>query len=387
MTVMLSFAAFLLASLSAGLLFVRITNPRLKGLSWLAAGFLTGCLSALLILYKDRIPDVFALLVSDLTIFGTIVLMDAAFLELSPYPSLVPNLGSWLLCGLTVEGLYRIFFIHDDRYQVAVLSLVVIIQVCETVRRLLMTNDRALRAPAWMTSAMLIMFILFNVVRGGLDATGRLYTSAHYPAFATFTYAVYVAVAMGVGFGFFWMTTAGLTAGFELMATTDPLTRLYNRRVFLQWCEKELQRSGGSTIPFSILMIDLDYFKQINDRFGHLAGDAVLCSVVEKIQDSVRGIDVLCRWGGEEFTALLPGADPEAALLVADRIRSNVERTRMTGPLWRDVNTGDLPQITASLGIGTLAGPNDTVAQMLARADRALYESKAAGRNCVSTSS
>ena len=133
-------------------------------------------------------------------------------------------------------------------------------------------------------------------------------------AVAAGTFASFVAVTLGLGFGVFWMSTTALTNGLEQMASTDPLTRTFNRRVFLRWCERERERNSEKGAPFSVLMIDFDHFKSINDTYGHHTGDEVLVSAVEHMQNAIRGIDVLGRWGGEEFAVLLPGATADAAV-------------------------------------------------------------------------
>ena len=126
-------------------------------------------------------------------------------------------------------------------------------------------------------------------------------------------------------------------------------------------------------------MVDLDHFKRINDNFGHQVGDDVLCAAVEKMQDSVRGIDVLCRWGGEEFAVLLPNAPVEATLLVAERIRENIRKILLPEQAGGQVGL----ELTASIGTATYRDLDDGIAVMLQRADRALYAAKEAGRNRV----
>jgi len=189
---------------------------------------------------------------------------------------------------------------------------------------------------------------------------------------------VYVCIAMGIAFGFLWMTTAELSHELEMMASTDSLTRIYNRRVFREWCEREFDRSVGNGTPFSLLMMDLDHFKRINDRYGHRGGDEVLLAVVQIMQDSIREIDTLGRWGGEEFVALLPGTCMDEAQIVAERVRRNVEQLVLNID---EANIG----VTVSLGIATLRGREDGLDAMFVRADRALYLAKESGRNQVLT--
>ena len=199
----------------------------------------------------------------------------------------------------------------------------------------------------------------------------------------TLTVLVYVVAGLGIAFGFFWMTTSELSLEIEQVANVDPLTRIYNRRVFREWCEREMARSRRSGTPFSLLMIDLDHFKEINDRFGHQGGDELLCAVVERMQDSVRGIDVLGRWGGEEFVAVLPGASAEAAMLVAGRVRLNVEKIRLPPSSKGAGEVSEVMRMTVSLGVTTYRGMADDLGAMFRRADRALYRAKKAGRNRV----
>ena len=132
-------------------------------------------------------------------------------------------------------------------------------------------------------------------------------------------------------------------------------------------------------------MVDLDHFKQINDRFGHTGGDLALCAVVEQMQDSIRGIDVLGRWGGEEFVALLPGAAQGDALVVAQRIRRNVERIDLARSYEEPFGHAPEVRLTVSLGLASYGGTADSIEAMLQRADEALYQAKRAGRNRVLT--
>ncbi len=128
--------------------------------------------------------------------------------------------------------------------------------------------------------------------------------------------------------------------------------------------------------------MDFDHFKRVNDSFGHHVGDEVLCAAVERIQDSVRGIDVLCRWGGEEFAVLLPAALPEATRIVAERVRQNIRLINGSFPRLSKQVTRDF-QLTVSIGAATFSSESDEVEAMLQRADTALYQAKEAGRDRV----
>ena len=159
----------------------------------------------------------------------------------------------------------------------------------------------------------------------------------------------------------------------ELLAASDPLTGALSRRAILPMIEKSMKRMARSGIPACVAMIDLDWFKSINDRFGHLAGDQVLRRVVDRVRDSLRNSDVIGRYGGEEFVLLLQGADAHAGARLVERIRSAISATD-----WSDIGAG--LKVSVSCGIAGI-GAMDTLDSILARADQALYEAKRGGRD------
>jgi len=159
------------------------------------------------------------------------------------------------------------------------------------------------------------------------------------------------------------------------LCNTDPLTKAFNRRYFLQILETEVQRSQRYATPFSLVMCDIDHFKRVNDTFGHEAGDQVLQTIVTSIHERVRSADVFARWGGEEFVLLLTNTSLSDAVPLVENILENI----------RLVDFGEVGGITVSCGVTTY-GAMDTIDILLNRADNLLYEAKAAGRNCVKAS-
>jgi diguanylate cyclase (GGDEF)-like protein len=375
--------AIILACGSAGLLIVRLTNPRLRGLDWLGGSFAAGSAGATLLFIHQRGSLFLSVVLADVLILLSVVLLHVAILELTNSESLFPTLGIVLLALQATADLCLILHQGTNGVRTCVVGLLIAAQAGQTVVVLLRAPRHGIRAPIWFSATVLMCFTIFNFFRSLAIARGALNSPTLFYEVKIVTYVLFLAVALGMAFGFFWMTATILTANLEQMASTDPLTRVYNRRVFLDWCEKEMVRSQQTSIPFSILMIDLDHFKQINDSLGHRAGDEVLCAVVEKMQDSVRGIDVLGRWGGEEFTVLLPHSSSEAAMLVGQRVRRNIEQIVL-----QDIGLGNgqrvqAIKVTASVGVATFRGIKDRVSEVLHRADMALYEAKAAGRNRV----
>lgn len=162
------------------------------------------------------------------------------------------------------------------------------------------------------------------------------------------------------------------------LASEDPLTGLYNRRHLLELAEQEISRASRYGHPFSLLIIDLDYFKQINDTYGHLTGDEVLVYFANFLKEALRSIDIIGRFGGDEFVVLLPETSSETALLTAQRLSKTIGKSPC------HTQKGDL-LFTLSIGVSSdeqIKADTD-IYDLLERADRALYQAKSLGRNQV----
>ena len=171
---------------------------------------------------------------------------------------------------------------------------------------------------------------------------------------------------------------AGLFEKVKKQAVTDPLTELYNRRYFEESLYREIDRSKRQNQPFSIISIDLDYLKKINDKYGHQFGDLAIQTISKVLKQNARSVDIPSRFGGEEFNILLPGINSVGAKLAAERIRVAIANEK--------INT--IGQITASIGVVTFLEHTDNPDELLELADQAMYKAKLNGRNqvCVSKS-
>jgi diguanylate cyclase (GGDEF)-like protein/PAS domain S-box-containing protein len=159
------------------------------------------------------------------------------------------------------------------------------------------------------------------------------------------------------------------------LASVDPLTGAWNRRQGDILLAAEEARRSRDGLPFSILMIDIDHFKSVNDRFGHAGGDGVLRALVRACRDELRGADMVMRWGGEEFLVVLPATDATDASLTAERLRSSLAALRVAGA------GGETISFTVSIGAATAS--DGDVDALVRRADVALYEAKAGGRDRI----
>ncbi len=162
------------------------------------------------------------------------------------------------------------------------------------------------------------------------------------------------------------------------MAITDALTSLFNRRYMESHLGTLIEQAAARGKPLSALVLDIDYFKAINDGHGHDAGDDVLRDFALRIKRSIRGIDLACRYGGEEFVIIMPETDMAVAAMVAERLRRRIAAE----PFAIAQGSRQIP-VTISIGIAGLRGKDDTAAALLKRADQALYRAKRDGRNRV----
>ena len=169
------------------------------------------------------------------------------------------------------------------------------------------------------------------------------------------------------------ITITDLFLAIKQQAVTDSLTGLYNRRYFEESLKREVTRAQRQNQPFSIIGIDLDFLKKINDEYGHAYGDLAIKTVADVLKNNARSIDLPARMGGEEFNVLLPGIDSKGAMAAAERIRKAIENQEL------DL----IGHITASIGVATFLEHSDNIEELLELTDQAMYQSKRNGRNQV----
>ncbi|MEI7990546.1 MAG: GGDEF domain-containing protein, partial [Chloroflexota bacterium] len=169
---------------------------------------------------------------------------------------------------------------------------------------------------------------------------------------------------------------ARLFTRMEELATTDPLTGLYNRRHFFVMAENELERALRYEKPLIVMMLDFDHFKSVNDTYGHRVGDQTLQAVAKLCTHELRKMDIIGRYGGDEFAIILPETEKEEGFEVADRLRRSVAETPIL------CHRGSI-HITISIGLANLTKESPSIELLLDLADQALYNAKQAGRNHI----
>jgi diguanylate cyclase (GGDEF)-like protein len=160
----------------------------------------------------------------------------------------------------------------------------------------------------------------------------------------------------------------------ELTARTDSLTGLYNRRYMEQKIQEEYEGYQRNGLAFALIIVDIDFFKGINDQYGHAGGDCLLKSLAKDLKKTVRDDDTVARWGGDEFLLMLPGTNEENAVKVAEQIRETVEKCRY-------VYEKEVLSVTLTLGVSVIEHDSDTVDGIIKKADLLMYQGKGVGRN------
>jgi diguanylate cyclase (GGDEF)-like protein len=173
------------------------------------------------------------------------------------------------------------------------------------------------------------------------------------------------------------MANLSLRISLREQAIRDPLTGLYNRRYLEETLDREVRRAARDRAPLSVVMLDIDHFKKYNDTYGHDGGDAVLCNLAAFLRSEIRAVDIACRFGGEEFTLILPDAD-------ADNVLRKLENIRLKAKELVIRHQGrSLPTVTLSMGVAAFPQHGLTGEELLRTADAALYQAKANGRDRV----
>ena len=283
---------------------------------------------------------------------------------------------TWLAIGLAVLAGLAIFLVAHPDYRIRValftgtLAAVVLAHV-----RLLSRKGRGF-APRFAMTVLAIqaaVLIVRAVTTFWLDApdTSRFAPSSAQTAYiAAFNFSVLL-----VCIGMLLMASERMRAEFEYLATRDGLTGTLTRRAILEACAVEWERWQRYGMPFSILLLDVDHFKRINDQWGHQVGDKVLVDFAARIAAGLRKVDRLGRYGGEEFLVLLSQADGACAPATAERLRQAAEQP--PSPQQQH------PGCTVSVGVATVQASDSGIETLLARADAALYQAKRQGRNQV----
>jgi diguanylate cyclase (GGDEF)-like protein len=250
-----------------------------------------------------------------------------------------------------------------------------------SVARSVLAREGPLRAADWLTGGLFVACTLPILLRAGIEIAAPWIDVDPARAFSRNLFFLTGSALPLIGtIGFLLMCNDRINEELSRLAMLDPLTGVFNRRTFDERAEAVIAEAARDLKPLSLLAVDIDHFKEVNDEFGHEGGDEALRLVVALMRETLAEGQILSRIGGEEFAVLLPGADEDDARLIADRLRRHLESTPI------DVDGRELC-LRISAGVATLGTGFETLSTLLRAADRALYAAKRAGRNRVETSS
>jgi diguanylate cyclase (GGDEF)-like protein len=372
---MSAYAAALLIVL-LGFRVIRRNISDLRGIVWLQGFIVCGLCGLVMFALRSRAPAFLTVISANFVLFaGLLCLYCAAAAILNVRRRQLP----WLI-GICVAGLPPfLWFTYGLDSELARLEIhcIVSIAIFSVTASLLFRRGRAeLRYPAQACGWMMVATVAVNVLWGLYGLLFQPHPNFLHPdaVHAGFSYLTMI-LGMSNVVGLAWLSFCVHRQELQIVAQTDSLTGLLNRGAFEEILRRELVRSSSSERPtgLGMMLIDIDFFKQVNDAHGHLVGDDVLRRVGAALRLGIRPSDVLARFGGEEFVILLRDAGLQAVEEVAERLRRDVASLE---------NLPGSVNLTASFGVAVSA-PGELAGEFLVRADDALYRSKREGRNLV----
>ena len=351
---------------------------RRDGLGRWAAALLVNAIGHLLIMLRGLIPDVLSIVVGNLMLSSVFVGMIAAVYQFQGRPVRWALLLAPPLLVLVIVSVY----INTYPARVSFVGLVIGLQAVWALLAALSHRHATVGRGQWLLVAGLLLEAVVLGVRALVaisthsEATNILQSSA----LQTLTFLATFSVVLVSSVGFVFMSRDRADENNRVLAALDPLTGVANRRSLIAALDRDVARAQRMREPMALMMVDIDHFKDVNDQYGHPAGDRVLCSVVNVLRQRVRAQDLVGRYGGEEFMVLLPDTGLVGAEQLARELCKAVEESRCPA----DGVPGPGIAVTVSIGVfGGRLESGDSWDMLIAAADRALYQAKNNGRNRV----
>ncbi|MCX7095139.1 MAG: GGDEF domain-containing protein [Methylobacter sp.] len=285
----------------------------------------------------------------------------------------------WLLIGLVfIQNVVFVFYNPDVHARVIANSLVFCLANGACARALFIRIEQPLRTAYWFTGASFLVVTAVFLARAVMVFMAPVHTYGLYVQTSINSVPLFIGSMAQVclAFGFVLMLNSRLAADLQKLALNDALTGAFNRRSLEREAARLVARCARTGDTLAVMMIDVDHFKSINDRYGHPAGDEVLRCLAAVAQKTIRSDDYFARYGGEEFCILLPSTPEKDAWVLADRLRQSYAEMEMAV-------AGEVLRSTVSIGISDSAYSGLEFAVLVADADRAMYRAKQEGRNRV----
>lgn len=339
-----------------------------------AVGALMSAAGLFLLALRDLVPLWVSEFLANALLLPGWMIFDYGIVRASgKTPSLKLGLA---LCALTIGSLIWFGLMYPNRPVRVLMYHMAFIIFDGYAAYACFSHSKTSRSNTFRVVAMLLVIMIASYLWRVADDTFGLVTPLWQIPSRTMLLAVSVVVFPMIAMLLALQTSQKLQEEINDQAHQDMLTGAYNRRAFDEFINKEWSRATRHNRAFSMIMVDIDFFKAFNDKHGHLAGDEALIVVSKVAQEALRTSDIWCRYGGEEFVALLPDTTVEQAFATAERLRSAVEKTSFATP-------NGLLNISVSIGVAERAPGQNHWEEVLAISDAALYKAKAEGRNRV----
>jgi diguanylate cyclase (GGDEF)-like protein len=362
---------------------VLLKRKTYPGFGWWTAGITIFAISCVVLTLRSILPVIFSVVLANvLFVLSGVLLLEGTRIFRGKKVR-----KAFIIAIFVFYSMFQSYFTFIDNnidIRIAGISFLMAVIYGLTALELFLKIPPDFRFSHWITGSMFAAYSIFMLGRG-------IYTS-RYPSSQNvsdsdllFSLTFMVTMLLGIGWTirFIILNSENLENDLKRtqiqlkeLATTDALTGIANRRHFLELAEREFQRTRRHKHDLSILMIDLDYFKKVNDNYGHAVGDKVLIGFADICRKNLREIDIFGRLGGEEFAILLPQTSIHDSKIMAERLCSLVPQS--------DIDAGNQKlRMTISIGVAVLKPEEDKLNAVLKRADDAMYEAKRNGRNQV----
>ena len=369
--------AAIFACLCLYLLLIHRSTPGLRLVRLITFGYATSALGMELMALRGRIPDFFSI-----TVANTLLVLINVFLYWGIADLLhIRRPQRWIMLGsvfaVAATSFYFSYFRPDVSARIIAISIVVVLQYALIVYLLSgRPGPERIHMPRLGLSVLFTFYAEINIYRGWeahLHDPRSLMSSA---GSSTFAFLAPILVAVMTALGVIWLAMAQLQLELEMQSQTDSLTGLLNRRALEEIGAKAIEVARRRSTALSLIILDLDRFKTINDLHGHDGGDAVLHRAARCLRENLRNVDHVARLGGEEFVAVLPGTSQAHAAEIAENLRLCLSSLTVEH-LSQEI------RLSASFGVATMLPTDTTWLEILRRGDRALYLAKEQGRDRV----
>jgi len=377
----LSFVTTSIATFFAcGLFAFGVLQKEFKGFPLLASAVALYAAGHLLLIYRDVLPDFVTIILANLMLITAIVFYYEGTRRFLDHATKFHPISIITIIIGILSFLYFTYWTPSVNNRIISITAIHVVISALCVLELRRDLHVSWRLPGLATAFVFTGYSLYQLSR--LLWTLRENPIQSFMSAGTvqaFAFVSAIFLITGSTFGFIWMVSKKLEYDLTNLATHDPLTNVLNRRGIEFLASQEFTKLGRFETDLAIVMIDIDYFKNVNDRFGHSAGDVLLTAFAKLIQNCLRPYDIFGRIGGEEFLILLPNTKLDLALTLTERIRKQIEEHVFK------IGTNEI-QITASFGVSDYVPDNVTLDKLIPFADKALLQSKQQGRNQVSSS-